>query len=186
MNKTPTRTRTSTLAIISTAGLFALSVSCSAEAPDGEGDREVDGVGQADCDGARSEGTVEENTQLTHVGDESDGSGGAAICREGDECEAWEPLDSQWLVCICGDGSKCDGFDPSGGGWAFWEALCVIHAGSTDGDSYVPCGGLYCGQGCSLCDPNTDDCETKVGDVATHLCTYTGECVIALEADCFE
>ena len=91
----------------------------------------------------------------------------------------------QWFACQCG--GPCEGAEPPPFNM---PASCVPERGETVDGVYYPCrgNGIFCGQACSLCDPEDENCDTKdehKPNQAERLCNKNLDCVIASEAYCF-
>ncbi len=84
----------------------------------------------------------------------------------GDECSLCAPDDDDCVetteIKVCDADGECvsDTNDP---------ALC-----EDDGDEYDPCDGLTCGDECSLCAPDDDDCAETM---EIKVCNADGKCV---------
>lgn len=86
---------------------------------------------------------------------------------------------AQWFACQCG--GPCEGAkEPP----KSIRPECTVHVGRTENGIYEPCGGLTCGTGCLPCEPGSTDCEGLEGDPTHHLCSKTGDCLLAADASC--
>lgn len=86
------------------------------------------------------------------------------------------PAVQQWFACQCGgpcEGAEAPLLNP--------RPSCYPQRGSTVGDQYDPCEGLFCGLPCALSDPGPDQDPQAPSSL---LCSAEGKCVPAEQAVC--
>ena len=170
---------------------------CSAASAvcDGDGDDEYEPCGGLTCGDSCSlcdpnDDDCFETTVLKYCQDDGTCSADAPDCdgNDGGDDETYEPCGG--LTCgesctIC-DPNDPDCFETAVLKYCQADGSCSADAPRCDDDgddeeAYEPCGGLTCGESCTICDPNDPDCfETAV----LKYCQPDGSCEAGEPAAC--